>query len=422
MPGPSTPLPIAGFWHHTAAVGDLVTSLYRLGRAREASSADASPGIADVSSVIVHLDTKALDRVVSIDVQARTAFVESRCPVWRLAEVCLSRGLIPACVPTPATLTVGGALVRTSVGANSLAVGTFAECVEGVELLTSSGHILWAARGGPRADLFAQTLGGRGKSGFVIGATVRLEPASGFVATDCLGVESPEDLAATLAQPGEDVHFAEALVRGPGRLVASLGRAVNDGEASFLSASPSRYLGSGQPYSASLVPGSTDLLTTIDYLRRWDADEFWHSADYGMDRRLVRTLWPAALRKPEVFARLDAARQAPAVRWTEALTRWRPGPARVYREVAIPLDRIPDFLTSLWRIAPGVPAWIVPVAALPRPDGIHDAPAPASSQQGAVCGIWGPGAHLPHDHHLPAEAALDRLAANLGGFTIRSAH
>ena len=49
-----------------------------------------------------------------------------------------------------------------------------------------------------------------------------------------------------------------------------------------------------------------DRLTIHDYLWRWDADWFWCSRAFGVQRPMVRRLWPRRYRRSDVYRKLVA--------------------------------------------------------------------------------------------------------------------
>ena len=62
----------------------------------------------------------------------------------------------------------------------------------------------------------------------------------------------------------------------------------------------SDYTGMGIFYR-SLQHRQVDHLTVRDYLWRWDTDWFWCSRAFGVQRPLVRRLWPQRYRRSEVL-------------------------------------------------------------------------------------------------------------------------
>jgi FAD/FMN-containing dehydrogenase len=430
---------VTGFGQHASAIGELVASLYAAGSAvgsaagsaagRRADPADPGPGIADFASVLPRLDASLLTGVVSVDWPGRTALVQGGCTMARLAAVTAARGLAPLTVAAPGTITVGGAVARTAVGSSSFATGAFADCVQALQVLTPSGLMVAAERDGAEAGLFHATLGAEGATGYVAAARVALAPARPFVATRSVGFETASGLAAALEEvarerrwDGYPVDFAEAVTRGVMEHVMVLGRGVEAAEAATLAVEPSQYAGPGPSYDSTLADGARDLLSLGAYLTRWDADEFWHSADYAFRRPPWRTLWPARARTGRVYARLDALLDSPSpARELEQTARWRPGAPRVYREVVLPLNRLAEFLGKLAALIPGVPIWTCPLTTNKADDAVPTIGRPgAAGNMWAYCGIWGPGGWRKLAHNVGTENAIDREAVALGGRTVRS--
>jgi FAD/FMN-containing dehydrogenase len=408
---------LAGFGQHAAAVGELVTSLYAVGSAgvRLAPASDPGPGVADFQAAVPKLDARSLTHVVSVDASARVALVQGHCPMARLADTLIPRGLVPPNPASPGARTVGGAIARTAAGPFSFREGPFSDSVTALEVLTPDGMVVAAERDGARAELFHSVLGGHGATGFIVSAQVALKEAKPFVATAAEEFGSATALAAALARiaadgtwRGETVHAIEAVHRAPGDCVVSVGRLVGDAEAPSIAVEPSGYSGPGPAYLDTLRDGCHDLLRLGDYIRRWDSDEFWRSFDYGLGHRAVRALWPRRLRTARVYARVDAVLEAPLPRGTvELAARWRPGAPRVFREAMVPLANLAAFLERLAQLAPGVPSWLCPVRA-------------TGADLWVYCGVWGPGATRHAGHHHAAENAIDRAVAELGGQTVRT--
>ncbi|MDR1152965.1 MAG: FAD-binding protein, partial [Bifidobacteriaceae bacterium] len=420
MPAPHVP-PVVGFGAHTSAIGELVTSVYAAGSStvRTGDPNDPSPGVPSIPAVMDQLSIKSLGGVVSIDAEARTALLQGCCPLARAVETLVPRGLMPATTPAPAARTLGGAITRTCAGPSSFATGTFAASVRELELLEPSGEIALARRGGPRGEQFARIVDDDGPTdAFIVAARVALRPAQDYVGTRTVGADEPAELGAILATisrtgawDGEPVEFVEAVTHGPTSHAISLGRMISAAEAPLHAVSPSRYDRGGRPYALSLVPGSRDLLTTVDYLTRWEPDGFWRSFHYGLAHSSVRRWWPRRLRTPAFYSGLDSLLDGPGTTQVlERLARWRPQSARVFREVTVPLGAVGELVESLCSIVPGVPVWTVPYRDTP-PDAGGPPGAHLAEAWSAYCGIWGPGAHQRTGHNVGAENAIDRLAA-----------
>jgi hypothetical protein len=309
-------------------------------------------------------------------------------------------------------------MARTSVGSSSFSSGVFAASVVEVEVLTPGGHRLMTQASGPEAEEFAAATTGPTDS-FVLAARVRLCEAGDYVATRQIAAANSSELGRMLGEiaqdrsfEGDPVDFIEAVSRGSGQHVISLGRLVSAAQASCHAVNPSRFDGHGPSYAESLIPGSRDLLTMADYLTRWESDGFWRSSYYGLANRALRRLLPSTWRTPVFYDRIDALLdgRGPA-RGVEQIARWQPGAARVFRELAIPLGKAGDLVDSLARMVPQVPIWLTPY----RPQD-----ADTGDDYLLYAGIWGPGSHQRRGHALSAESAIDRLASDLGGTTVRS--
>src|SRR4029079_15142689 len=59
-----------------------------------------------------------------------------------------------------------------------------------------------------------------------------------------------------------------------------------------------------QIYYRSIQERETDLLTTYDYLWRWDTDWFWCSGAFGVQNPTIRRLWPKRWRRRDVYHHL----------------------------------------------------------------------------------------------------------------------
>ena len=66
---------------------------------------------------------------------------------------------------------------------------------------------------------------------------------------------------------------------------------------------PSDYAGQ-RIFYRSIRERSTDVLTVRDFLWRWDTDWFWCSRAFGVQRPLVRRLWPRRLKRSDVYQRI----------------------------------------------------------------------------------------------------------------------
>lgn len=131
---------------------------------------------------------------------------------WRslLARV-LPLGLIPRVTPLNLNLSVAGTLSAGGIGVSSHRFGSCAACVEDLVVVTGEGAALRCSRS-ENAELFALVLGGQGRCGVVVEATLRLRKTTGHVQTYYLLYEALDVCLADLAliSAMSDAAYAEA--------------------------------------------------------------------------------------------------------------------------------------------------------------------------------------------------------------------
>jgi FAD/FMN-containing dehydrogenase len=113
-------------------------------------------------------------------------------------------------------------------------------------------------------------------------------------------------------------------------------------------------------YYRSLQQGTTDFLTTRDFLWRWDTDWFWCSKNVGAQNRLLRRLFGRE--------RLNSRTYQKIMRWNAELGFTRRFYAlrgghheAVIQDVDIPIEQAASFLQFLLSEIRILPIWICPV-------------------------------------------------------------
>jgi decaprenylphospho-beta-D-ribofuranose 2-oxidase len=169
------------------------------------------------------LDMTALDRILSVDEQARSVTAQTGATIARLMTRLAAHGLTLPVVPGTRHVTLGGAIASDIHGKNHHRDGSIARHVTALTLCTPAGVVEVSPSSDP--DLFGATLGGMGLTGVIARATLRVEPLSSpWVAADVDRTEGFEQTLALLA--GEELHrysVAWLDLLAPG---ARMGRAV----------------------------------------------------------------------------------------------------------------------------------------------------------------------------------------------------
>jgi hypothetical protein len=89
------PVRLAGHLHHTAALGQLMTSLYAAGRASyRYGEDDPAPGVPSMTAVMEQLNLKNLDQVVEINPGEHWVMVQGRCRLDRLRDFLAAEGML----------------------------------------------------------------------------------------------------------------------------------------------------------------------------------------------------------------------------------------------------------------------------------------------------------------------------------------
>jgi FAD/FMN-containing dehydrogenase len=373
---------------------------------------------------VAGLDVSGLDGVISVDADARTADVQGMCTYERLVDATLPYGLMPLVVPQLRTITLGGAVTGLGIESSSFRNGLPHESVIEMDILTGDGHIVTVRRDGEHAELFDAFPNSYGSLGYAVRLRIELDPVSPYVALRHVRFDSLDALRDAIAQvcterehDGERVDFVDGVVFEPNEAYLTLGRSTDGVHSSGLLA-PSDYTGQ-QIYYRSLRERARDVLTTYDYLWRWDTDWFWCSGAFGAQRPTVRKLWPRKLRRSDVYYRIVGLENRFGVKARIDRLRGEPSRERVVQDVEIPVDRTADFLRWFGPNVGMTPVWLCPLR-LREPGGPGSAHAwplyPLRSGQLYVnVGFWGLVDIQPGRADGDVNTAIERAVAEHGG-------
>ncbi len=354
---------VVGWAEHTQAVERLV-------RSHEAIDPGAPVRLAKRTSNLFRpragtdapgLDVSGLTGVIEIDPAGRTAQVQGMCTYEDLVAVTLPHGLIPLVVPQLRTITLGGAVTGLGIEATSFRNGLPHESVLEMDVLTGSGEIVTATPEGEHADLFAAFPNSYGSLGYAVRLHIELEPVRSRVLLRHLHfpdaailAEAVEQIIATGEHDGTRVDALDGVAFSPDELYLTLGTWTDD------TGPVSDYTGQ-QIYYRSVRQRATDLLTTHDYLWRWDTDWFWCSGAFGVQHPWVRRIWPRRWRRSDVYHRLVGLDRRFDVVDRLDRRRGRPARERVIQDVEVTLDRLPEFLRWFDAAVGMRPVWLCPL-------------------------------------------------------------
>lgn len=300
------------------------------------------------------LDLSSFREILAIDVERRVASVEPGVTFAELVDATLPLGLLPTLVPELEGITVGGAVAGCSVESASFRYGGLHDGCEEYEVVDGAGAVRALSRQ-REPELFEMVHGSYGTLAVLTRVDLRLIPAKPFVRLEYRHFDEPARFDAALRDAAclDASHdFVDAIVHGPRQLTLATGRLEDDtGER------PSRY-GVERPYYKSTRELGRDLMTTRDYLFRYDADCHW------LSRTVPPLEWPAVRRTlgRHLLGSTNLIRWSGRLAPLFALQRRPP----VVCDVFIPGRRFGEFFAWYERSFDYWPLWVVPYR-IPRP-------------------------------------------------------
>jgi len=311
------------------------------------------------------LDVSGLTGVFSVDPVSRTAEVGGMCTYEDLVRATLPYGLAPLVVPQLKTITLGGAVTGLGIESTSFRNGLPHESVLEMDILTGAGEIVTAAPDNEHSDLYRGFPNSYGSLGYATRLRIELEEVRSTVSLRHvrfrdLGevITAIGDIVGTGMWGGEPVDYLDGVVFTADEAYLTLGRRSDD------PGRPSDYTGQQIYYRSiqhDVATPKHDLLTTHDYVWRWDTDWFWCSRAFGAQNPRIRRLWPRRLLRSSVYWKLIALDHRWSVSDRLEARQGQPPRERVIQDVEIPLERTEEFLRWFLENIPIEPIWLCPL-------------------------------------------------------------
>ena len=311
---------------------------------------------------LVTLDVSAFSSVLAVDPATRTAIVGGMTTYEDLVDATLRHGLMPLVVPQLKTITIGGAVSGLGIESSSLRNGLPHESVLEMEILTGDGRVLTAAPdNAEHAALYWGFPNSYGTLGYVLWLTISLEPVTPYVHLRHFRFSSPADAMTAIAEIARDgdyrghrADFLDGTAFGTDELYLTVG--------SYSEIAPwlSDYTGQNIYYQSIRGPRD-DFLTIRDYLWRWDTDWFWCSRALGVQRPVIRRLWPRRYRRSDVYRKLVAFDRRHGLTSTLGARRGAPAQEAVVQDVEIPVARSAEFYQFFSATVGMSPVWLCPL-------------------------------------------------------------
>ena len=299
--------------------------------------------------------------MLSVDPRSRTAVTGGMTTYEDLADATLRYGLMPLVVPQLKTITIGGAVTGLGIESSSLRSGMPHESVLDMEILTGDGRVVTAAPGNEHDALYRGFPNSYGTLGYALSLTIELEPVQPFVHLRHFRFDSPEacmdavaKIAADGSYRGHRADFTDGTAFGLDELYLTVG--------SFSDVAPWRSdYTRERVYYQSIRGPHEDFLTIRDYLWRWDTDWFWCSRPFGVQRPVIRRLWPRRYRRSDVYRKLVALDRRHGLSATLNARRGVAPHEDVIQDVEIPVERGAEFLRSFAANVGMSPVWMCPL-------------------------------------------------------------
>jgi hypothetical protein len=237
------------------------------------------------------VDVEGLDRVLTIDREARTASVEGQVTLGQLCRETLAVGLMPKVVPEFETFTISGLVNGLGIETSSHRHGVFPATAVRLEVVTGDGEALILDRD-HHADLFANLPGSYGTLGVVTRVELELSQAKPFIRSRYRRFTRLADYATAFRQALPENEFVEGFVLGPKSYVLVTGNyAERDGSLDVFEA-----MTPGLPwyYQHAARSDGEDLVPAYQYMFRHQRGLLWLAGIIADLKVFTHTTWGRA--------------------------------------------------------------------------------------------------------------------------------
>src|SRR4029453_7913370 len=100
------------------------------------------------------VNIEQFDQILRLDPERLTVTAEAHVTMRQLCEFTLQSGLLPLVVPEFQDFTVGGLFAGEGIQTSAHKYGVYSSAVTGIEIVISTGEVIWATPVNEYADLF----------------------------------------------------------------------------------------------------------------------------------------------------------------------------------------------------------------------------------------------------------------------------
>ena len=229
------------------------------------------------------IDTSKLNHVLSVDANAKTAWVEPNVPMDSLVEATLPHGLIPPVIMEFPGITAGGGFSGTAGESSSFRYGFFDRTVIAIEMVLANGEKIQASRT-ENSDLFYGAASSFGTLGVITLLQLQLIEAKAYVELTYHPVNSVLEAVKTIEETTEDTSndYLDGILFSKDSGVILSGRLTNTPKAGVKIQTFTR---ATDPWFYIHVERTmkmhrgfdtvTEAIPLVDYLFRYDRGGFW---------------------------------------------------------------------------------------------------------------------------------------------------
>jgi FAD/FMN-containing dehydrogenase len=195
--------------------------------------------------------TERLNHFIEFDRKRGMVRAQAGVTLQELMELSIPRGWIPPVIPGTRHVTLGGAFACNVHGKNQYREGEFAEHVQSIKLLLSSGEIVDCSPTHNR-EIFWTTAGGMGMTGIIEEVTLKLKPiGSASLSSTTYRVGSLEEMVASFVEHRSSsdymVGWIDHMARG-----AEVGRGIFEAASHIDETNGGKPLSSYKPDTAGI--------------------------------------------------------------------------------------------------------------------------------------------------------------------------
>jgi FAD/FMN-containing dehydrogenase len=153
------------------------------------------------------------------------------------------------------------------------------------------------------------------------------------------------------------------------------------------------------------------LLTTYDYLWRWDTDWFWCSGAFGAQNPRIRRFWPRRWRRSDVYQKLLGLDRRFSIADRLDRRAGRPLRERVIQDIEVSVANLPAFLEWFDDAVGMRPVWLCPLVSKREWSSYPLEP----GEVYVNVGFWGTVHVGPDAPNGPRNRAIEEKVLDLGG-------